>query len=173
MNETLKTILSRRSVRSYQSKLITDEELDMILEAAKYAPSAMNQQSCHFTVIQNKEIMNELVELGKDAIGQDRNPFYDAPTVVLAFAKKDNIAPIHDACLAVENIFLAAASLNIASCWIHCVNNIFKTEEGKKFQKKIGVGDEYIIVSSCILGYAADDIPEAAPRKADFVNIIK
>jgi nitroreductase len=173
VNETIKTILNRRSVRSYQPKQITDEELNLILNAGTYAPSAMNEQSSHFTVIQNKEVMSELVALAKKATNQDRNPFYDAPTVVLVFAKKDNIAPVQDASLAIENIFLAAASLNIGSCWVNCVNRIFKTEKGMELQKKIGVSQEYMSVGSCILGYAAGASNEAAPRKEDFINIIK
>lgn len=173
MNQTIKTILNRRSVRSYQPKQITEEELNIILKAGTYAPSAMNQQSTHFTVIQNREIMNELVTLGKEAVGRDQNPFYDAPTVVLVFAKKDNIAPVQDASLAIENIFLAAASLNIGSCWINCVNRMFNTEKGKELKKKLGVSEEYMSVGSCILGYSSGDVKEAAPRKEDFVNIIR
>lgn len=173
MNDTIKTILNRRSVRSYQQKQISDEELNIILKAGTYAPSAMNQQSSHFTVIQNKEVMRELVAMAKEATNQDQNPFYDAPTIVLVFAKKDNIAPVHDASLATENMFLAAASLNIGSCWIHCVNRIFNTEKGRELQKKIGVGEEYMIVGSCILGYPTEAAKEAAPRKNDFINIIK
>ncbi|MDF2671761.1 MAG: nitroreductase [Clostridiales bacterium] len=173
MNETIKTILSRRSVRSYQPKQITEEELNIILKAGTYAPSAMNQQSSHFTVVQNKEVMNELVTLAKEAVGRDQNPFYDAPTVVLVFAKRDNIAPVQDASLAIENMFLAAASLNIGSCWVNCVNRMFDSERGKELKKKIGVSEEYMSVGSCILGYPAEDVKEAAPRKEDYVNIIK
>lgn len=173
MNETLKTILSRRSVRSYQPKQITDEELNTILKAGTYAPSAMNQQSSHFTVIQNKDVMNELVTLAKEVMNQDRNPFYDAPTVVLVFGKKDNLAPVQDASLAIENMFLAAASLNIGSCWINCVNRVFDTEKGRSLQRKIGISEEYMSVGSCALGYASGDAKEPAPRKADFINIIK
>lgn len=173
MNETIKTILNRRSIRSYQPKQITDEELNMILKAGTYAPSAMNQQSSHFTVIQNKEIMDELVALGKEAINQDLNPFYNAPTVVLVFAKKDNIAPVQDASLAMQNLFLAAASLNIGSCWVHCINRIFSTDKGKVFQRKLGIGEEYMSVAACILGYPAESAKEAAPRKEDYISIIK
>ena len=173
MNETLKTILKRRSIRSYKPKQITDEELNSILKAGEYAPSAMNQQSSHFTVIQNKDVMKELIELAKDATKQDENPFYDAPTVVLVFAKRGNIAPVCDASLAIGNMLIAATSLDIGSCWIHCVNAILNTEKGKKFQKRLGVGEEYGIVGSCVLGYAAVEASNAAPRKADFVNIIK
>lgn len=173
MNETIKTILNRRSVRSYQPKQINDDELNIILKAGTYAPSAMNQQSSYFTVIQNRELIEELAALGKEVRGQDSNPFYDAPTVVLVFAKRDNIAPVQDASLAIQNMFLAAASLNIGSCWINCVNRIFETEKGKELKKRIGVGEEYMSVGSCILGYPEGEIKEASPRKEDFINIIK
>jgi len=65
MNETIQTILSRRSVRSYSSEQIKDEELDLILKAGLYAPSAHNQQSWHFTVIQDKEVINKLNKAAK------------------------------------------------------------------------------------------------------------
>lgn len=173
MNETLETILERRSIRSYQQKQISEQELDSVLQAAEYAPSAMNQQSSKFVVVQNKEIMQKLIELGKKATNNEKSPFYGAPTLILVFAEKDNIAPINDASLALENMFLAATSLNLASCWIHCVNAIFRTDEGKMLQLEMGVGDEYMIVGSCILGYTDNKIPEALPRKKDFVIKIK
>lgn len=173
MNQTIDTILKRRSIRSYQQKQISDEELDSVLQAALYAPSAMNQQSGKFVAVQNKEIMQKLVELGKKAVNSDKSPFYGAPTVILVFAKKANIAPTCDASLALENMFLAAASLNLGSCWIHCVNSIFKTDEGKKLQLDMGISDEYMIVGSCILGYPEGKIPEALPRKKDLVIKIK
>ncbi|WP_347460467.1 nitroreductase family protein [Clostridium sp. DMHC 10] len=65
MNEIIKAILSRRSIRKFKSEQISDDELNSILEAGKFAPSAMNQQSWHFTVIQNKEIIAKVNELCK------------------------------------------------------------------------------------------------------------
>ncbi|MDF2592581.1 MAG: nitroreductase family protein, partial [Clostridia bacterium] len=60
MNETLKNIKNRRSVRAYQAEQIKEEELQMILEAGIYAPNARNQQSWHFTVIQSKELLDRM-----------------------------------------------------------------------------------------------------------------
>lgn len=60
MNEVLETIKSRRSIRKYLSKQIKDEELDMILESAIYAPTGHNDQPWHFTVIQNNELIDEM-----------------------------------------------------------------------------------------------------------------
>ena len=53
MNGTIKNILERRSIRAYKPEQISTLELNTILEAGKFAPSAMNGQPWHFTVIQN------------------------------------------------------------------------------------------------------------------------
>ena len=61
LNETLQIIQQRRSVRKYKPEQIKDSELQAILQAAIYAPSAINQQKCHYTVIQNKDLLNQMV----------------------------------------------------------------------------------------------------------------
>jgi nitroreductase len=55
MNETLQTIKARRSVRAYTEQQVSAEDLNLILEAATYAPSGMHLETWHFTAIQNKE----------------------------------------------------------------------------------------------------------------------
>ena len=59
MNEILKTIKSRRSVRAYTEQQISQEDLSTILEAATYAPSGMGLQTWHFTAIQNGAVLEE------------------------------------------------------------------------------------------------------------------
>ena len=56
MNETLQTIKARRSVRAYTEQQVSAEDLNLILEAATYAPSGMHLETWHFTAIQNKEV---------------------------------------------------------------------------------------------------------------------
>ena len=53
MNETIKTLLERRSIRKFKPAQIKEEELNAILEAGMYAPSGANQQSALFVVIQD------------------------------------------------------------------------------------------------------------------------
>ena len=62
MNEVLNNILTRRSIRKFKPVQIKDEELDLILKAAIYAPSGMNKQSWKFTVLQNKEKIEVLAK---------------------------------------------------------------------------------------------------------------
>ena len=71
MNEILKTIKSRRSVRAYTEQQISQEDLSTILEAATYAPSGMGLQTWHFTAIQNGAVLEELNEKIKGAFAMN------------------------------------------------------------------------------------------------------
>lgn len=74
MNEVLKAIKSRRSVRAYTEQQISQEDLNAILEAATYAPSGMNYQTWHFTAIQNTTVLEELNEKIKGAFAKSEEP---------------------------------------------------------------------------------------------------
>lgn len=186
MNETLKTILNRRSIRSYKPEQIKDEELYTILEAGKYAPSAMNQQSWHFTVVQNKEVLKKINESCKSAFlnsgnknfearakAEDFEVFYKAPTFIIVSGDEKAIAPQDDSSLAIGNMLLAAESLDIGSCWIHAMNFLFSTNEGKALKKELGIPEGYVSIGSAAFGYKAVENPAPAPRRENTVNIIK
>lgn len=173
MNETLKTIYERRSIRAYKPAQITGEELDTVLRAGEYAPSANNQQSAKFVAVQDPAVLKELSDLGMKVKNLDSSPFYGAPTAVLVFAKKGCSEPFADGCLALGTMFLAAKSIGLGSCWINCVKKIFETEEGKALQKRLGVPEDYMSVGSCILGYSAEEEKDAAPRKDDYVVYVR
>lgn len=120
-NDAVDAILTRRSIRSYQAKQISEDALETILTAGQYAPSGMNQQSAKAIVVQSKEWMQQLVQLAKAAEQVDHNPFYDAPTVILVFADATQLAPLEDGCNVLENMMLAAHAIGLGSCWIYAV----------------------------------------------------
>lgn len=60
MNETLKTILTRRSTRKFLNKPIPEEELRQIIQAALHAPSGMGRQTWQFTLVKNREKIQAL-----------------------------------------------------------------------------------------------------------------
>jgi nitroreductase len=169
MNETIKTLLERRSIRTFKPEQIREDELNAILEAGMYAPSGANQQSALFVVVQDKETLRKLSVMNAAVWGKDIDPYYGAPTVILVFADRSKVTPVEDASLALGNMFNAAASLGIGSCWIHRVRQMFETGEGKDLLRKWGVIGDYVGVGSCILGYPECEHPKAAPRKGNFV----
>ena len=186
MNETLKTIHSRRSYRAFKPEQIRDEELKAILEAAKVAPSAANQQSWHFTVVQNPSLLSKIDQICKAAAlnspipalkeraqAKDFSIFYHAPTVVIISGDSKAIAPLHDAVLAMSNIFLAAESLGIGSCWIHAVFTQLNSEAGKDVLRELKIPEGYVPQCSAALGYKIADAPARAPRKEQTVTFIK
>lgn len=96
LNEVLENIKSRRSVRTYTEQQVSAENLNLILEAATYAPSGMNYQTWHFTAIQDADILRELNEKIKGAFAKSDEPrlqerghsetyccYYHAPTLII------------------------------------------------------------------------------------------
>ncbi len=186
MNETLRVIKNRRSIRNYRSEQITDSELREILDSALYAPSAMNQQKWHFTVIQNQDMLTRMVNiikqnilnsgmdfLAKRASSPDYNTFYHAPTVILISADEKAQAVQIDCGLAAQNITLAAEALNIGSCVITSSRFLFASEKGNELKKEIGIPDGYNHVCSIALGYKTSENPAAPPRNKDVINYVK
>ena len=80
MKETLQDIRTRRSCRKFQDRQISRVELDAVLEAGTYAPSAGGRQSAFIVAVQNKEQRKKLAAMNAAVIGSKSNPFYDAPT---------------------------------------------------------------------------------------------
>jgi nitroreductase len=173
MNETITNLLNRRSIRRFKPEQIKDEELDAILEAGKYAPSGANQQSALFIVVQDKEMMEKIAKINAAVLGKDFDPYYGAPTVILVLADNSKVTPIEDASLALGNMLNAAYSIGLGSCWVHRTREMFDSNEGRALLKKWGVEGDYIGVGSCILGYPDCEHPNAAPRKDNFVVMVK
>lgn len=119
-NEVLENIKSRRSVRTYTERQVSAGDLNLILEAAAYAPSGMNFQTWHFTAIQDAAVLTELNEKIKGAFAKSDDPhlqerghsetyccYYHAPTLVIVSNEPTRWwAPMDCAC-ALQNIFLA------------------------------------------------------------------
>ena len=86
MNETVKSLIERRSIRAYKKDLVPEEVLDEILEAGKYAPSGMNCQGTMMVMTQNPELVAKLSKMNAEVMGTTSDPFYGAPAVIMVFA---------------------------------------------------------------------------------------
>jgi nitroreductase len=169
----MNTLLNRRSIRKFKPEQITDEELNAVLEAGKYAPSGQNQQSPIFIVVQNKEVIQKLTKMNAAIMGKDIDPYYGAPTIILVLADKTKVTPVEDGSIAIGNMHNAAHSLGLGACWVNRERQMFESEEGKTLLKKWGVEGAFIGVGSLILGYPDCEQPKAAARKENSVFMIK
>ncbi|HUT69023.1 MAG TPA: nitroreductase [Dehalococcoidales bacterium] len=186
MNETIKVIKNRRSIRKYKAEQIGDAELRAIMEAAMYAPSAMNQQKWHFTVVQNPKMLDKMAgtirkNLLKSSIdlfverakNPDYNVFFNAPTVVLITADEKAHFTEFDCGAATENIALAAESLNIGSCVIGMAGFLFESEKADEIKKELGIPEGYKFIISVALGYKDVKNPPVPPKNKDVINYVR
>ena len=169
MNETMRNLLERRSVRGYKKDLVPTEVLDEILEAGKYAPSGMGQQKTLMVVTQIRELVAKLSKMNADGMGTKNDPFYGAPTVVIVFADSEQGTCVENGSLVMGNLMNAAHAVGVDSCWIHRAKEVFASEEGKALKAEWGVPESYIGIGHCVLGYRSGDYPEAKARKDGFV----
>jgi nitroreductase len=80
---------------------------------------------------------------------------------------------VEDASVALANMFNAASSLGLGSCWVHRTRQMFESDEGKALLRTWGVKGEYVGVGSCILGYPDGEPSQAAPRKDGSVVMVR
>ena len=113
MNETIKILLERRSVRGYKEDLVPEEVLNEILEAGEYAPSGMGQQGTLMVVTQNPELVAKLSKMNADVMGTESDPFYGAPTVVVVFADSNMPTCVENGSLVMGNLMNAAHALGV------------------------------------------------------------
>lgn len=169
MNEVLKCLKERRSIRKYKSEQIKEEELNLILEAGTYAATGMGMQSPIMVVVQDAETIAQLSKMNAAVMGVDSDPFYGAPTVVIVLADRSRGTCVEDGSLVMGNLMNAAFAVGVDSCWINRAKEVFDTEEGKAFLKKWGIEGDYIGVGNCILGYRDCELPQPKERKADYI----
>ena len=172
MNEVIKNIVERRSIKKYKNIPVEENLIDEIVMVGTYAPSGMNRQSPIILAITNQEVRNKIASINAKIMGTNIDPFYGAPVVLVVLADKNSPTHVYDGSLVMENMMLAAHSLGLGSCWIHRAKETFETEEGKEILKNLGIEGEYEGIANCILGYP-DEVKEASPRKENYIYKIK
>ena len=170
MNETLKVLKERRSVRKYKAEQIRGEELNAILEAGTWAPSAKGLQTSVMVVVQDPETIAWMSKLNAEIQGNPgTDPFYGAPTVVVVLGDGEKLNWLQDGSLVMGNLMTAAAALGLGSCWINRAMELFDRPEGKELLKKWGLPETYRGVGNCIVGYVEGDLPAPKPRKDGWI----
>ena len=192
----IETILTRRSTRSYSSAPVEREKLEKIIEAGRYAPSGGNNQTNHFIVVQNPDVLQKLASLAEDAFAkmevteqtysslkssilQSKKGgyvFYYRPVLIIVANQKNYGNNIADCAVAVENMMIAANALDLGSCWINQLKWLNEEPAVLNYLKELGLKENERVYSSMIVGYpkSADGKPNRTPlpRKGNEVIFI-
>ncbi len=149
MNETIKSIKERRSIRKYKENKISKEILEELVDCARLAPSARNAQPCDFIIITKKETMKKIGEIIPNG------PFIEsANACIVIFGDSLNHHLIEDGSASTENILVAAQSLGIGACWVAGYNRTYNN----KAKEILGIPGDKALVAFIPLGYP-DEIP--------------
>jgi len=132
--DLFEAIRNRRSVRAFKPEPVSDELLNKILEAARWAPSAGNCQPSDFIIVKDPEVKKDLCVA---ALYQDF--IEEAPVNIVVCANEERSAGTYgnrgrrlycllDAAAATQNLLLAVHALGLGACWI----GAFRDEEVAK-----------------------------------------
>lgn len=173
-NEVLKVLEERRSCRNFQSRPVDDSDIESIVRAGTYAPSGLGKQSPVIIVIKDKTMRDRLVVENRKiaGLGDDFDPFYGAPVILLVLALRDVPTYCYDGSLVLGNMLNAAESLGLGSIWIHRAKEEMESDFGKELLDSLGIKGDYEGIGHCAIGYWNGYKPKGLPRKKDYIYYI-
>jgi len=169
MNAVMENLLTRRSVRAFENREIPRDELDQILKAAQYAPSAMNRQTWQFTVVCSRTKIQELAAAIGKALNRDNYNMYDPQVIVITSNLREARFGIDDNACALENMFLAAHSFGIGSVWINQLRDACDAPRVRGMLRSYGIPDDHAAYGIAALGYAAPQAPKELSKTGKIV----
>ena len=195
--DAIEAILTRRSTRNYRPDAVEAEKLELVLNAAKQAPSGGNSQTNHFLVIQNREVLCKLAAMAQEAFARmeitedtykslknsitlsKRGSYvfcYNAPVLIVVANQKDYGNNMADCACAIENMMIAANALDLGSCWINQLKWLNEEPEIVDYLRALGMKEGERVYGSVIIGYPASDsgLPNRnlMPQKGNEVTFV-
>ena len=195
--DAYEAIITRRSTRKYKPDAVEPEKLQKIIEAGRYAPSGGNNQTNHFLVVRNPEVIKRLAELAEAAFARmeaDENTYpslrnsilaskkggyvfsYRAPVLIIVANRKDYGNNMADSVAAIENMMIAANALDLGSCYINQLYWLNEEPSLLDYLRELGLKENDRVYASMVLGYAAteDGLPNRKPleRKGNETTFI-
>ncbi len=154
--DILELIKSRRSIREFTAEPVAEADINRILEAGRWAPSANNSQPCKFIVVRRQEARQRLADV------MPTGYFLPAAQVAVAVVVDPEASKrcIEDGAAATQNMLLEAHSLGLGACWIGC----YGTEKEVGGKEVLEIPEEERLQCVIAIGRPAES-PEAKERK--------
>ena len=176
--EALEAIMTRRSTRNYKPDPVEQEKLDQILEAGRQAPSGGNNQTSHFLVIRNRDVLARLNAMDEKAfavmeITENMYPSlkhsitaarkgdyvfsYNAPLLIAVANRIGYGNSMADCACAIENMMVAANALDLGSCWINQLKWLNEDTSINRYLYTLGMKENERIFGAVIIGYPVSE----------------
>lgn len=194
--EMLEFIKSRRSTRKFDGRMVEREKIEAVVEAGRYAPSGGNNQSTHFLVICNPQVLETLAQMVQETFaGMEITPgmyssmvssiraskagnyvyHYHAPVLILTANQRGYGNNIADCACALENMMLEANALDLGSVWINQLRWLNEDPAITAYLRTLGLAENEQVFGALALGYAAEGLPNRTPvpRRGNPVTYIE
>jgi nitroreductase len=185
-NATITTLINSSSTRAFINQKIDPKTIDLIVKCGIKAPSAMNQQPWHFSVIQNRKIINK-ISFETIAALQQSNPeqkpassrqrlFSHAPVVIIFSMASDSDSAMFDTALACENMSIAAQSLGLGARIVTAPIAVLNGPKTKEYHQLLKIPKNKKPVAALALGipdYSPDAISRATSRSSNCISLIR
>lgn len=175
MNEVIKAMKERRSIRKFKAEMPPKVDLEQIVEAGLYAANGRGRQAVITIAVTDKELRDKLSAVNNEIMGgpEGNDPFYGAPAILIVLGNKEVPTYQYDGSLVMGNLMLAAHSLGLGSIWIHRAKEEFEMPEYQKLLKELGIEGEWEGIGHCAVGYIDGENPVAAPRNDGRVFLVE
>ncbi|MFW9959517.1 MAG: nitroreductase family protein [Candidatus Thorarchaeota archaeon] len=144
--DVIKTIRERRSIRKYKSAEVSEEDVDVILQAGRWAPSASNKQPWHFIVVRNAGLRLKLADAHAYGRFMKESPVV---IVVLGDPRKHPRYHLADPHNAVQNMLLAAYAQGLSTCWM----GVRDTDIEPAFRELLSVPEDLRVICAVSVGF--------------------
>ena len=167
----LNEIRTRRSIRNYTEKTISEEIITQLLESARLAPSGSNSQPWHFIIVRSESTRKKIAEVSHNQKWMVSAPIHIVCVADIRSRISEDIqisinedSPqmevkqiIRDTSIAATHIVLEAESIGLGACWVAW----FIQEE---IRPVLNIPSDKFVVGVLTIGYTEEQ-PKARPRK--------
>lgn len=174
MNDIIKAIQERRSIRSYKEDKVSMSDIEKIIDAGMYGPCGLSMKNRHFTGIVGEKPLNTvneairqsllnmqidentvpyMIKLKEMAGKEDANFLYNAPALIIVSINNDDVFGSANSSVSLQNMMLAARSLDLDTCWLNQLTRLDKVSEIITLKKELGIPENNVIHGSLAVGY--------------------
>jgi nitroreductase len=150
VDERLRIIFNRRSIREYTGEPVSQADIANLLEAGMASPSAANRKPWHFVVVTDREILRKVAE----------SPPYrrtlGAAPLAIVVCGDPAISDwwVQDCTAATENILIAVSGLGLGAVWLGCLG---RAEREQPIREALGIPEDIEMVSVLSIGHPAEE----------------
>ncbi len=171
MNETIKTILQRKSIRSFSKTPVDEEKIKMIVECAKAAPSGKNRQTRKYTVITSTEKIQKLAEAIAGELNLTDYRIYDCTVLIIVSTPKESEWGELDTACSIENIYLAAHALELGAVWINQLRGIYDKPAIRQILTEFKIPENHAVWGTVALGIPSENpMPKERIEQVEYIR---